>query len=327
MRRRLWVSLFVLVSAFVIGVIGYSILLNLPILDAFYFTVVTISTVGYGEIYPATPASRVFTSILIIVSLGSLAIFLETFSEEILRRSIIEVVGKPVIKKPLENHYIVCGYGDIGRVIVEELMKTGESYVVIDEDEKVVQELIKKGVSVIHGDALKEETLKEAGIMKAKGIATAFGEDIQNVFLVITAKALNPRIYAVARVNHVETIDKMYKVGADIVISPEVEGGRMIAKALVKPFILNIIDRMVLSRDVDAIQFYICPHSELEGKTMEAAKIETKTGVKVVALTHDGKVKVMPSSDTVLSKGDVLLLIGNKEQIEKFRKLFQERSV
>ncbi len=314
-----------LVIVVIIGAIGYSFLLNLSLLDAFYFTIVTISTVGYGEIYPTTPVSKLFTSFLIIFGIGSLAIFLETMTEEILRRSIREAIGEPVVKKPLENHYIVCGYGDIGEVVVEELARIGENYVVIDRDEEVVRELVKKGIPVIQGDACKEETLREAGITKAKGIATVFGDDVKNVFVVITAKSLNPNIYVVARANHAETVDRMYKIGADLVISPEVEGGRMIAKALVKPFILDIIDRMVLSKDVDAIQFYIAPDSKLNGKTIKAAGIEEKTGVKIAAVTHEGRVKVRPGPNTVLSRGDVLLLIGKKSQLKKFQELFKEK--
>ena len=308
-----------------VGVVGYSILLGLSPLDAFYFTVVTISTVGYGEIYPTTAASKLFTSFLILFGIGALAIALETVTEEIMKRSVREAMGKPEVRKPLENHYIICGYGDIGEVVVGELKRIGESFVVIERDEEVVKELFEDGIPVIHGDALREETLKEAGILKAKGIATIFDSDVDNVFVAITAKSLNPEIYVVARANHAETIEKMYKVGVDSVISPEVEGGRMIAKALVKPFILDLLDRIVLTKDMDILQFRIHPESKLEGKTIGETEIEKKTGAKILALSKAGKIDLKPSADTVLSKGDMLLLIGKSDQLKKFQQLLQEK--
>jgi len=308
-----------------VGVVGYSILLGLSPLDAFYFTVVTISTVGYGEIYPTTAASKLFTSFLILFGIGALAIALETVTEEIMKRSVREAMGKPEVRKPLENHYIICGYGDIGEVVVGELKRIGESFVVIEKDEEVVKELFEDGIPVIHGDALREETLKEAGILKAKGIATIFDSDVDNVFVAITAKSLNPEIYVVARANHAETIEKMYKVGVDSVISPEVEGGRMIAKALVKPFILDLLDRIVLTKDMDILQFRIHPESKLEGKTIGETEIEKKTGAKILALSKAGKIDLKPSADTVLSKGDMLLLIGKSDQLKKFQQLLQEK--
>lgn len=310
-----------------VGVVGYSFLLNLPLLDAFYFTIVTISTVGYGEIYPTTPASKLFTSFLILVGIGALAIALETITGEILRRSVREAMGKPEIKKPLEDHYIICGYGDIGEVVVEELKRMEENFVVIEKDEKVVKELFEKGIPVIHGDVLREETLKEAGILKAKGIATVFNSDVDNVFVAITAKALKPDIYVVARANHAETIEKMYKVGVDSVISPEVEGGRMIAKALAKPFILDLLDRIALTKDFDILQLCIHPESKLEGKTIGESEIEKKTGAKILALSKAGKVEVKPSSNTVLSRGDILLLVGKSEQLKKFQEFFQGKKI
>ena len=306
-----------------VGVIGYSILLNLTLLDAFYFTVVTISTVGYGEIYPTTPASKIFTSVIILVGIGALALALETATEEILKRSVKEIVGKPEIRKPLENHYIVCGYGDIGEVVVEELKRSGEPFVVIEKNEEVIRELTEKKIPVIQGDALKEETLKEAGILRAKGIAATFERDVDNLFLVITAKSLKPDIYVVARANHAETIDKMYKVGADSVISPELEGGRMIAKALIRPFILDLLDRITLTKDMDILQICIPGDSRLEGKTLSEVKIEEKTGAKILALSQEGKVNVKPTPDTILHKGNVLLMVGKPEQLKKLQELLE----
>ena len=306
-----------------VGVIGYSILLNLTLLDAFYFTVVTISTVGYGEIYPTTPASKIFTSVIILVGIGALALALETATEEILKRSVKEIVGKPEIRKPLENHYIVCGYGDIGEVVVEELKRSGEPFVVIEKNEEVIRELTEKKIPVIQGDALKEETLKEAGILKAKGIAATFERDVDNLFLVITAKSLKPDIYVVARANHAETIDKMYKVGADSVISPELEGGRMIAKALIRPFILDLLDRITLTKDMDILQICIQSDSRLEGKTLSEAKIDEKTGAKILDLSQEGNVNVKPTPDTILHKGNVLLMVGKPEQLKKLQELLE----
>ncbi len=322
MRERLYLSLLAVVTVILAGTIGFSLMLGLSPLDAFYFTIVTISTVGYGEIYPTTAESKVFASFIIIVGLGSITVFLETAVEDVLRKSIKEAIGEPEVERPSENHYVICGYGDLGEVVIEELARLGGKFIVIDRNEEAIKELLKKGVPAMQGDACKEETLIEAGIRNAKGIAAIFDDDMKNIFVLITAKSINPKLHAVARANHMETVDKMYKIGVDLVISPEVEGGRMIAKALVKPDILKVIDRMVLTKDVDVVQFYVGHESKLEGKTIKSARIEEETGVKVAAITKRGEVEVMPDSDVLLEEGDVLLLIGNKEKLREFHKKF-----
>lgn len=324
MRRRLYLSLLAVIIVVLAGTVGFSIMMGLSLLDAFYFTIVTISTVGYGEIYPTTPETKLFASFLIIVGLGSITVFLETAVEDILRRSIKEAMGEPEVEKPTKDHYIICGYSDLGEVVVEELVRLGERFVVIEQDGEKVRELLRKGIPAIQGDACKEDTLTEAGIRKAKGVATIFEDDIKNVFVLITAKSINPKLHVVARANHFETVDKMYKIGADLVISPEVEGGRMIAKALVKPDILKVIDRMVLTKDVDAVRFFVDHKSVLEGETIKSAKIE-ETGVKVAAITRRGEVRVTPDSGTKLEEGDVLLLIGEKEKLKKFQEKYMKK--
>ncbi|RLI28341.1 hypothetical protein DRO53_01280 [Candidatus Bathyarchaeota archaeon] len=325
-RFRFILLMVAVVAVFLTGTVGYAYMLGLPLLDSFYFTVVTISTVGYGEIYPTTPESRLFTTILIIIGIGVLAVALETITEELARRSVAEVLGvKEPKRKQLENHYIICGYGRVGQIVARELERLGEKYVVIERSPQLAKSLSEKGIPVIEGSALEEEVLRRAGIEKAKGLITVLGKDSDNVFITITAKTLNPNLYVVARVSDENVIDKVYKVGADRVISPELEGGKMLARALTHPHIVEMIESLTLARDIEVAYFHVGEEYAMAGKKLVEAELEKKSGAKIMAICRQGNVEVRPRPETVIDKGCVVLAIGNRDQIRRLEKLLTEK--
>ncbi|MHC1589471.1 MAG: potassium channel family protein [Candidatus Hecatellaceae archaeon] len=325
-RKRLIFAMAALFMVFAVGTIGNSVLLRLHLLDAFYFTVVTLSTVGYGEIYPVTPESKLFTSMLILIGIGILAVALETIVEEVTRRSVMEVLKpKAPEKKLLENHYIICGYGRIGQIIVSELSRTGEKFVVVERDPEVVRELSEKGIPVIEGSPLEEETLRRAGVEKAKGLATVLDEDSDNVFITITAKALNPHIYVVTKVSNREVIDKVYKVGADRVVAPELEGGKMLARALTSPHVIEVLETLALTKDVEIAHFRINEASTIAQKTLTESKLEEQSGAKIFAVCHKDGLDITPRPETILKSGCILLAIGKRDQIKKLEQILAGR--
>ncbi|RLI27348.1 MAG: potassium channel protein [Candidatus Hecatellales archaeon] len=322
MRKRLTIALIALLTVFTVGTFGNAFLLRLPLLDAFYFTVVTLSTVGYGEIYPVTPESKLFTSILILIGIGILAIALETIVEGVTRRSVMEILKpKAPSRKLLEKHFIICGSGRIGQIIIDELKRTGEKFVVVESNPEVARELSEKGVPVIEGSPLEEETLRKAGIERAKGLATVLDQDSDNVFITITAKTLNPNIYVVAKVSNREVMDKVYKVGADRVVAPELEGGKIMARALTSPHMVEVLETLALTRDVEIAHFRIDETSELTHKTLTESKLEEESGAKIFAICRREGVEVTPSPESTLESGCILLAIGRRDQIKRLEEL------
>jgi len=322
LRKRLTIALIALLTVFTVGTFGNALLLRLPLLDAFYFTVVTLSTVGYGEIYPVTPESKLFTSILILIGIGILAIALETIVEGVTRRSVMEILKpKAPSRKLLEKHFIICGSGRIGQIIIDELKRTGEKFVVVESNPEVARELSEKGVPVIEGSPLEEETLRKAGIERAKGLATVLDQDSDNVFITITAKTLNPNIYVVAKVSNREVMDKVYKVGADRVVAPELEGGKIMARALTSPHMVEVLETLALTRDVEIAHFRIDETSELTHKTLTESKLEEESGAKIFAICRREGVEVTPSPESTLESGCILLAIGRRDQIKRLEEL------
>jgi len=322
LRKRLTIALIALLTVFTVGTFGNAFLLRLPLLDAFYFTVVTLSTVGYGEIYPVTPESKLFTSILILIGIGILAIALETIVEGVTRRSVMEILKpKAPSRKLLEKHFIICGSGRIGQIIIDELKRTGEKFVVVESNPEVARELSEKGVPVIEGSPLEEETLRKAGIERAKGLATVLDQDSDNVFITITAKTLNPNIYVVAKVSNREVMDKVYKVGADRVVAPELEGGKIMARALTSPHMVEVLETLALTRDVEIAHFRIDETSELTHKTLTESKLEEESGAKIFAICRREGVEVTPSPESTLESGCILLAIGRRDQIKRLEEL------
>ena len=325
-RRRLIIAFIAVCSVFAVGTIGNSILLNLSLMDAFYFTVVTISTVGYGEIYPTTTESKIFTTVLIIFGIAILAVTLETLVEEITRRSVMEALRvKEPEAKTLENHYIICGYGRVGQIVVRELQKLREKFVVVEKNPEVVKNLVEKGIPAIEGSALDEETLKRAGIERARGLVTALGKDSDNVFITITAKTLNPKIYVVVRVSDENVIDKVYRVGADRVVSPELEGGKMLARALTHPHVVEAIESLTLTRGVEVAYFRVGDESAIAGKRLAEAELEEQTGAKIMAICRRGDVEFRPGPESIIEKGCMVIAIGSRDQIKRLEEILGER--
>jgi voltage-gated potassium channel len=321
-RKRLIAALVALLIVFAVGTFGNAVLLGLPLLDAFYFTVVTLSTVGYGEIYPVTQESKLFTSILILIGIGTLAIALETIVEEITRRRVMDLLKPKMPEKGLlENHFIICGYGRIGQIIVDEFSRMGEKFVVVESNPEVVRELSGKGIPVVEGSPLEEETLKKAGIGKAKGLATVLDEDSDNVFLTITAKTLNPNLYVVAKVSNREVIDKVYRVGADRVVAPELEGGKMLARALTSPHVIEVLETLALTKDVEIAHFRVDETSALARKTITESKLEEQSGAKIFAICHRDSLEITPKPETTLESGCIILAIGRRDQIKKLEQI------
>lgn len=214
-----------------IGTFGFHFIEKISIIDAFYFTIVSITTVGYGDIVPLTRVGKMFASILLIGGISLFGIVIIRFGSDYLTSKIEEVMGFVRKRRKMKNHCVICGAGNTGKIIINELKKAKKSFLVIEKQPEVVKQLTKEKIPAIYGDVLDEKVLKDADIKKAKTLISALDKDADAVFLIVTSKSLNPRLKVIVQVNDQKSIDKMYKVGANEVVCPQVASAKMLAHA------------------------------------------------------------------------------------------------
>jgi voltage-gated potassium channel len=321
-RSRLFYSVILLVGVVIVGTLGYHILEGWPWLDALYMTIITMGTVGYGETHPLDANGRIFTMFLIIASLGIAGYALTTVGTFIVEGELYQVIrGRRMDKRitNLSNHVILCGGGRVGRSVADECHKTRTPFVVIEQDEVALQHVLElDDIPYLQGDATQDEILLLAGIERAKGLIAALGEDKDNVFIVLSARSLNPRLRIVARATEEKNIGKLRKAGADEVVSPNVIGGLRMASVMLRPTVVNFLDQMlrVTGETLRVEEVHVDKVPGLVGKTLAGADIRQRYGMLVVALrSREGRHQFNPSGQTLLQSGDILIVMGTPEQI------------
>jgi voltage-gated potassium channel len=320
--------IFLLAAVIVIGVLGYMLLLNVGFIDALYMTVITISTVGYGEVRPMTDPAKVFSIFLIFSGLSTVgygvtslvSLFFEGEFKAAWRKKRMEAKMQEI-----RGHYIVCGAGDVGRSVIKCMKHDGAGFVVIDEDEKRAEELEQAGIPVILGDATSEEVLRKAGITRARGIVCALPTDAENVFTVLTARQMKEDIYIVSKAVEQSAHGKLLKAGADKTISPNEIGGQRMAALLIRPSVISFLDVITQAGDItlDLEEVVIPPRSGIAGKKLSEARIPEQTGLIVLALKRENekKLKFNPGSNEILNDGDTMVVLGTNGQVEQLNAL------
>jgi len=307
------------------GTLGYALVDHMPLFDAFYMTIITISTVGFSEIRPLTPAGRVITIIIIVTGIS-----LGTYTLGLLVRIFVEgelqyFLGRRKLRKQLsdlKDHYIVCGFGRIGKIVSEELAAARMPFVVIEHDTAKVEELEQNGYLYLSLDATTEDALRKAGIMTAKGVVTAVRSDAHNVFITLTAKDLRPDIFVLSRTSDTNNEKKLLRAGASHVVAPYQIGGRRMAQVLKSPTVIDFIDTALTNTSLDlAIQeALISPDSEYNGLTLVESNIRRDFGIIMVALKKaSGAMVFNPLPTEKLEAGDVAVVIGKREELERLR--------
>ncbi|HAS79832.1 MAG TPA: potassium channel protein [Fusobacteriaceae bacterium] len=320
----------ILFLIFFLGVIGYIFIENYNLIDAFYMTSITLSTVGFGEVQKLSPNGKIFTSILIfsgitvvVYTLGNLTKF---FIEGELKSYIRwRNMDKKITK--LKDHYIVCGAGRTGRKIINDFLKKDLDFVVIEKDEKKIEKLMDiymKKLLYVVGDATKDETLLQANIKNAKVLISVLPTDADNLFLTLTTKDLNQKIQVITRAVDASSEKKLRRGGADFIISPfEIAAERMVATAT-QTNLISFVDVFSKKSKIEGLTFEIVEikkGSELENVTLMEAKIPTKTNLIVIGHEIDGIMKINPMSYELLKENEKLLVLGTKEQIKKLIKI------
>ncbi len=325
-KKKLLIIITLLLLLISVGTIGYMTLIKVSFIDALYMTIITISTVGYGEVGRMTESSKIF-SIFIILGGISIVGYAFTYINSIFVEGILNQTWKvkrmeSKIEK-LKNHYIICGSGETGQSVINSFKGSKFSFVVIEKDEDRYRKLLKEGLLVIQGDATQEDILEKAKIDLARGLISSLGTDADNLFTVLTARQMNENLYIVSRAIKDESNQKLKKAGANNTVSPTEIGGNRMAALVTKPFVISFLDMMTRAGDLvlDLESVIISNGSTLIGKSLKQVKIPEQTGLIVLGIKKnlDEHFAFNPNTEEVLELGDILIVLGADEQVEKLR--------
>ncbi len=306
------------------GTLGYMIIEEFPLLDALYMTVITLTTVGFGEIRPLHDYGRVFTVVLILLGAGLLAYNLAYFSQLLLDGNLLDAYRRRKLDKTLkklEDHYIVCGYGQMGQIIVHELIKNGLPVVVVENDESLLARLREKSIPCLGGDGTEEENLLTVGVEKAKGLVSVVSKDTDNVFIVLTARDINKKLFILSRAGAPGSEKRLLKAGADRVVSPFSIGATRIAQSIISPTVTDFLELAMSGEGMELSleELEIPPQAWFIGKELKNSAIRSRYNLIVVAIKHrDGRMTYNPSPQQMLEAGDILVIIGPRSNLIQF---------
>lgn len=313
---RLGVAGLFLAVVVIIGIVGYRFLEEYTWLEAFYMTIITISTVGFREIRPLSPAGMIFTIGLLFAGLGVVLYTAVTVTTKVVEGEFQQFFGRKRMEKRIDtlaNHYLVCGYDRIGEVVCRELASKPVPFVVIERKEERIRKVEEAGHLLLRGDATDEKVLLAAGVMKAKGLFATLPVDADNVFVILTAKDLHPSLFVVARAETERSERTLGHAGADKVISPYAMGGHRMAQAALRPAVVDIIELAThyQSLELQLEEIVVPPGSPGEGVTLGDSGLCQEPGVIVVAIKRAaGGMIFNPSTDEKIEAGDHLVALG-----------------
>jgi voltage-gated potassium channel len=323
---RLRYALYALGGAIAVGTIGFHFIEGWTISESLYMTVQTVTTVGYGDFPPQTNAGRAFATFFMLVGVGIVAYALSSSVRAIVQSEIIATFGERRRHREmskLQDHFIICGVGRVGSRIVRELQRTGVRFIAIESDAAKVEALRESGAHVLVGDATLEETLREAGVERAAGLAACLPDDADNVYVVLTARDLNHELHIVARAVEEQAEPKLIKAGANRVIAPTIIGSHRMAQALTKPAVADFMDSITAENlDLGFEQLEVAPNSIYAGHKLRYTNIRSELDVVIVAIRRpDGQMIFNPAGDALIQAGDLLIAIGRADALAELTAL------
>lgn len=327
LKSRIRLSALSTLGVITAGTLGYHLMEKWDLMDSLYMTVITLTTVGYGEVHPiASVKTRVFTMLLILGGMGVIFYSLSTLAQGLVEGGIKELVGRRKVRRTIQSlsgHYIICGFGRIGYSIATELAKARVPFVVVERDPQRLRELEERGYLFIQGDATSEEVLKEAGAVRARGLISVASTDADNLYITLTAKSLNPALQVIARAAEPQAERKFLWAGADRVVSPYNMSGQRIANLLLRPTVVEFIESSVSDPTVDLVmeEVHLPESGELVGKDIISSGLRRQYGLIVVAIKRkDGCLVVNPGAEEVLMGGDILIALGKRTDFARLSK-------
>lgn len=331
-RARLRLGIAAVGAAVATGTIVFHVLEGWSIVDSLYLTAQTVTTVGFGDLAPRTVYGRVFATVFMMLSVGIVLYALTSTVQWIVQSEMLLTFGqlrRSLAMSKLRDHFIICGAGRVGSHLVRGLKAANDPFIVIEKDRAIVEKLMDQGVSVLVRDATLEETLREAGVEHARGLAACLPDDADNVYVVLTARDLNPTMHIVARAAEEQAESKLIRAGANRVVAPTIIGGHRMAMALTKPAVGDFLDSLTANDlELGFEQLEVEAGSKLVGRKLSETNIRSELDIVIVSIRRShGEIVFNPSGDAKIETGDMLIAIGRGEALAKLTELARGREV
>ena len=325
LRRILWV-LALMSGLLLFGTLGFHLVEGWTLFEAFYMTLMTLTTVGYGELHPLSFGGRVVASALMAGGVATVFVSIGVLVDVVIKLELADYFGRKRRERMLDKlsgHYIVCGAGRVGRSVIHELQRSGASTLLIDSDPNRAQWGIQSGIPTLVADATKDETLERARVTVAKGLVAAIASDAENVYVTLSARVLNPNLLIAARASDDQAEEKLRRAGATTVLTPYTFIGHRLAQSMLRPHVLSFLD--VASAfsgrgdlEIETEQLQIPKESPVCNRTLEEVRLRQTYGLIVLALKKaDGGMLFNPEGNTRVEAGDVLIAMGQRAQLKR----------
>jgi voltage-gated potassium channel len=325
--RRFLLTLLVPVLLLVAGTLGYHVLEDWSLFDSLYLTVITLTTVGYGDLHPHTTAGRTFTMFLLLGGVFTLFYAATEIIRGIVSGEVHTALGRQRMEwnlAGLRNHLIVCGYGRMGHLVATHFAAGGLPFVVIENQAELLADfLVPHGVA-LHGDATSDEVLRRAGVERARALVAVTTSDADNLYITLSARLLNARLFIVARAEDERAERKLLRAGADRVVSPYAIGGARMAQAVLRPTVVDFLELATrtehLALQIEEVQ--IVAGSRLAGTTLRDSQVRQDLGIMIVAIKKaTGEMLFNPPPDAAMQPGDILIILGPRPQLDRLERL------
>ncbi|MDD1367358.1 potassium channel protein [Bacillus sp. MHSD_36] len=326
-RRQLWIAVICMTFVVILGTLGFMTIEEISLFQAFWMTMITVLTVGYGDAVPVTQAGKIFALLIIPVGVGIVTYAIGVVAAMIIEGNLFHAVRRKKMDKQiaqLQNHIIVCGCGRVGLQVVHELQEKKIPFVVVDKEESILE---KEKLLYVHGDATEDQVLHHAGISKAAGLVAIVANDAENVFITLTARGLNDAIKIVARAEKPETEDKLKRAGANKVINPSSMAGIHIAKGIANPLTVHYIDTVLYGVEQSFVieEIAVGEGSILASKSLLESDVRNQFDVTILAILRNGNVIHNPTGQEKLQEHDMIIVFGSVEKLGQFEKELQSK--
>ncbi len=327
--------LFLLILSFLvifIGAVGYMFIEHWSFLESLYMTIITLSTVGFGEVHPLSPKGEIFTIFLIFMGIGVVAYTIGSVAQFMVEGHIKKILERRAMQKKIDKlrgHYIVCGYGRVGKGVCEELKREKRPLVVIEHDPEVIAEIEKQNLLYVQGEATEDEVLLKAGVKQAAGLLAVLGSDADNVYVVLTARELNPNIQIVARADKEEAVSKLKRAGANKIIPLYTIAARKIAFTITRPLVTDFIELAVYQGvDLQLEEVPVGPQAQIKDVSLRESGLREKFNIIVVAIKKAGGEMIFnPPSEAIIQPGDILIVLGKSDKLKELEEIMDSHAV
>jgi voltage-gated potassium channel len=318
-----------LAAVMLVGMAGFHVIEGWPWFDGFYMVLTTLTTIGYQEVHPLSPAGRVFNVFVIVAGVSLAFLAIGALTQALLEFELRSFFGRRKMERSigrLTDHYIICGAGRVGRSAARELARRPVPFVIVEQNEAKAARCSEEWLVMV-GDATQEQTLRQAQIGRARGLVAATTTDATNLYIVLTARGLNPNLKIIARASEEDAEKHLLTAGADSIVSPYLFAGHRIAQTFLRPHVVSFLDTATthLGMDLEIGEIVVGHNSKFAGKTVESSRIRQDRGVIILAIKRAEKMHFNPAPDDAIESGDCLIAMGEPSQLRQLEELAAAR--